>query len=182
MSQYRFCCLDDLAMDQFPVHAEFLPMKHTEVWWLAKCNRWLDDKLMPNSELEDPNSELENPNSELKKPNSELEDPFQYLSIWKTWGKTCGWKTSRNSHMAGEYIDIWLDRVPWSFVDGFSHEVSGIFPSQWASELSTFEGLSSSGWWQLKHFLFSSRSLGKIFTHFDDEIFFKWVGEKPPTS
>ena len=32
-----------------------------------------------------------------------------------------------------------------------------------------------------KHFLFSPRTLGKIFTHFDGCIFFRWVGENPPT-
>ena len=31
-------------------------------------------------------------------------------------------------------------------------------------------------WWQLKHFLFSPRSLGFHDSQFDLRIFFKWVG------
>ena len=43
-------------------------------------------------------------------------------------------------------------------------------------------GISSksiTGWWQLKYFLCSSRSLGKWSNIDDLRIFFKWVGEKP---
>ena len=39
------------------------------------------------------------------------------------------------------------------------------------------------GWWQLPFFFPNYHSyLGKVFTHFDLRIFFKGVGEKPPSS
>ena len=39
----------------------------------------------------------------------------------------------------------------------------------------------SSGWW-FQRFLIFTPIWGKISTHFDLRIFFRWVGEKPPTS
>ena len=37
-------------------------------------------------------------------------------------------------------------------------------------------------WWQLKYFLFSSRKLGKMVSHFDEHIFSKGLVKNPPTS
>ena len=51
-----------------------------------------------------------------------------------------------------------------------------------SSSFVSFQGCVTLLGGGFKYFLFSSRSLGKNFTHFDLRIFFKWVGEKPPTS
>ena len=65
----------------------------------------------------------------------------------------------------------WLDRFPpwepsWSSLRLF------------ADFLKDFPYNRASGWCQLTYFLeCSPRKLGKMFTHFDDRIFFKWLGK-----
>ena len=52
----------------------------------------------------------------------------------------------------------------------------------WINEkLNKFLQSSKTGWWQLKDFLIFTPKIGEDDFHFDVRIFFRWVGEKPPT-
>ena len=72
---------------------------------------------------------------------------------------------------ASKYTGLFYGYLRW-FPDK-SGEVFSFSP--------THSGWIFSGWWQLKYVLFSHRSLGFHDPIWRTRIFFKWIGEKPPT-